>query len=98
MVQHPEIVRHPTTEKWFLDTQVSSFRATSIHVTLDLHLPDGEKMVIKANVDSSTNAVMKLLSQALNIQSDVLLSYFGLFMVRSLDEMDRNSNNVMCEF
>ena len=59
-------------------------------------MPDGEKIIIKTNVDTGTNAVIKLLAQALNIPGDVLLSSFGLFMVKSLDETDRNSHNILC--
>ena len=75
-MQYPEIMRHSYVEKSFLDFQIvsrlsmiiyrtiliiqESYRATSIFVSVDVYLADGEKHVIKCNVSDNTSHILKV--------------------------------------
>ncbi|PAV88979.1 hypothetical protein WR25_14938 [Diploscapter pachys] len=96
LVQYPEIMRHSYVEKSFLDFQIESYRATSIFVSVDVYLADGEKHVIKCNVNDNTSQILKLLCSKLEYHDcDRILAHFGLFMVSPRGSSQTEASDVM---
>ncbi|CAI4226994.1 unnamed protein product [Auanema sp. JU1783] len=96
LVQNTDIIRSSLVEKKFLELQVNFFRTTSTHVSVDIYLGDGERIVVKCNIDSPTNVVLRQLSDQLGIKDpEIFLWNFGLFMACPKDT-DGIDFNVLC--
>ncbi|GMR32491.1 hypothetical protein PMAYCL1PPCAC_02686 [Pristionchus mayeri] len=95
LVQTAEIVRSSIVERTFLEFQLESYRPASSSVNLDVLLGDGSKHCVRCGVLLNTRDVMKVLSETLECDFDLLCQYFGLFLVRERHEDGRGSTEDM---
>ncbi|GMT33022.1 hypothetical protein PFISCL1PPCAC_24319 [Pristionchus fissidentatus] len=93
LVQQAEIVRSAVVERTFLEFQLESYRPASSSVNLDVFLGDGSRHFVRCGVLLNTRDVMKVLSETLECDFDLLCQYFGMFMVRERREDGRGSND-----
>lgn len=95
LVQTAEIVRSTIVERTFLEFQLESYRPASSSVNLDVLLGDGSRHCVRCGVLLNTRDVMKVLSETLECDFDLLCQYFGLFLVRDRHEDGRGSTEDM---
>lgn len=95
LVQTAEIVRSTIVERTFLEFQLESYRPASSSVNLDVLLGDGSRHCVRCGVLLNTRDVMKVISETLECDFDLLSQYFGLFLVRERHEDGRGSTEDM---